>query len=56
MATVKGFVDKPDATLLIQLTKDELLELATHYQLTLSYDSRRKKHTVMSALTAGLVE
>ena len=56
MATVKGFIEEPDATLLIHLTKDQLLELAAHYQITLSYDSRRRKYAIMSALTAGLVE
>ena len=56
MAAVKEFIDKPDATLLSAFTKDQLIELATHYGVPLSYDAKRRKYTIMTVLIDGLVE
>ena len=56
MAAVKEFIDKPDATLLSAFTKDQLIELATHYGVPLSYDAKRRKYIILSALIDGLVE
>lgn len=56
MATVKGFIDKPDIGLVEQLTKEQFIELATHYSVALSYESKRRRCSIVSVLVTGLVE
>ena len=55
MAAVREFIDKSDATLLSACTKDQLIELDTHYVVPLSYDAKRRKYIILSALIDGLV-
>ena len=38
MASFKAFIDNPGAALLNRLTKDQIAKLATHYNITLTYD------------------
>ncbi|KAK0152465.1 hypothetical protein N1851_006016 [Merluccius polli] len=54
MATINEFIDNPDAALLPSFNKDQLIELATHYGVTLSYDIKRRKPSVLNVLIEGL--
>ena len=54
MASIEDFVQDPSDTLLDEFTKDQLLELAKHYNITVI--SSKSKGAVKSVVRAALVE
>ena len=55
MASIDTFLSAPSRSLLGEFTKEQLFELARHYEVTISKSASRVKETVISALVDDLV-
>ena len=55
MSVVEEFIESPSEVLLLNCTKDQLVEIAEHYDISLTTDDRRLKETLFKAVVVGLV-
>uniref|UniRef100_A0A8C5CMP6 CCHC-type domain-containing protein n=1 Tax=Gadus morhua TaxID=8049 RepID=A0A8C5CMP6_GADMO len=56
MAAIDYFISAPSEELLDQLTKEQLLSLASHYDIEIASGDKRLKESLREALKAGLAE
>ena len=56
MAAIDDFISAPSEELLDQLTKEQLLSLASHYDIEIASGDKRLKESLREALKAGLAE
>lgn len=56
MASVEEFIKTPSDDLLDDFSKDQLLEVADHYEITLSAQDKRLKDTIKTVIKTELNE
>ena len=56
MAAIDDFISAPSEELLDQLTKEQLLSLASHYDIEIASGDKRLKDSLREALKASLAE
>ena len=56
MEAIDDFISAPSEELLCQLTKEQLLSLASHYDIEIASGDKRLKDNLREALKASLAE
>ena len=56
MAAIDDFISAPSEVLLYQLTKEQLLSLASHYDIEIASGDKRLEDSLREALKASLAE